>query len=312
MNQKNKNFLSDIPKIAQIVGAAVTAFLVYLLLHGGSTLNHSIAVPKPEVKIQTNTKTKTKTALSPLMLTAANAQNHFTVNGTVPSEAVKLSIDNELRATFGEGHFTNNLTVNEQIKPAKWLDHLKGFFDFFKLPGAELTANGDVLTLSGTAISLKTDVTNFVSNGTTVKALDVNTNVNTANTNALSALDGLSVNSDTQSILNAMNMQIINFASGSTQIPAVNQTVLKKAALLLKGKSDAFEIAGHADNVGNEANNLTLSEARAKAVLGFLAKQQVPANNMTAKGYGSAVPVASNDTETGRLKNRRIEYKLAK
>ena len=92
----------------------------------------------------------------------------------------------------------------------------------------------------------------------------------------------------------------------------MNQTVLKKAALLLKGKSDAFEIAGHADNVGNEANNLTLSEARAKAVLGFLAKQQVPANNMTAKGYGSAVPVASNDTETGRLKNRRIEYKLAK
>jgi outer membrane protein OmpA-like peptidoglycan-associated protein len=310
MNQKNKNFLSDIPKIAQIVGAAVTAFLVYLLLHGGSTLNHSIAVPKPEVKIQTNTKTKT--ALSPLMLTAANAQNHFTVNGTVPSEAIKLSIDNELRATFGEGHFTNNLTVNEQIKPAKWLDHLKGFFDFFKLPGAELTANGDVLTLSGTAISLKTDVTNFVGDGTTVKALDVNTNVNTANTNALSALDGLSVNSDTQSILNAMNMQIINFASGSTQIPAVNQTVLKKAALLLKGKSDGFEIAGHADNVGNEASNLTLSEARAKAVLGFLAKQQVPANNMTAKGYGSAVPVASNDTETGRLKNRRIEYKLAK
>lgn len=306
MNPKNKNFLSDVPKIAQIVGAAVTAFLVYLLLQGGSTLNHTIPVPKPVVKVQTNTKM----ALSPLMLTAVNAQNHFTLNGSVPSVAVKLSIDNELRTTFGEGRFTNNLAVNEQIKPAKWLDHLKGFFDFFKLPGAELTANGDVLTLSGTAVSFKEPLTALVGEGTTVKALDINSNVNTANTNALSALDSLSVNSDTQSILDAMNMQIINFASGSTQIPAINQTVLKKAAALLKGKTDVFEIAGHADNVGNEANNAKLSEARAKAVRGFLIKQQVPANNMTAKGYGSSIPVASNDTEAGRLKNRRIEYKL--
>ena len=306
MNHKNKNLLSDIPKAAQGGGAGVTAMLVYLLLQGGATFNHTIPVPKPVVKVQTNTKM----TLSPLTLTAVNTQNHFTLNGNVPSEAVKLSIDNELRASFGESHFTNNLTVSDQVKPAKWLDHLKGFFDFFKIPGAELTAHGDVLTLSGTAISLKEPLTAFVGEGTTVKALDIASNVNTANTNALSALDGLSVNSDTQSILDAMNMQIINFASGSAQIPAINQTVLKKAAILLQGKTNGFEIAGHADNIGNEANNIKLSEARAKAVRDFLIKQQVPASNMTAKGYGSSVPVASNDTETGRLKNRRIEYKL--
>ena len=306
MNHENKNLLSDIPKAAQVVGAGVTAFLVYLLLQGGATFNHTTPVPKPVVKVQTNTKM----TLSPLTLTAVNTQNHFTLNGNVPSEAVKLSIDNELRASFGESHFTNNLTVSDQVKPAKWLDHLKGFFDFFKIPGAELTAHGDVLTLSGTAISLKEPLTAFVGEGTTVKALDIASNVNTANTNALSALDGLSVNSDTQSILDAMNMQIINFASGSAQIPAINQTVLKKAAILLQGKTNGFEIAGHADNIGNEANNIKLSEARAKAVRDFLIKQQVPASHMTAKGYGSSVPVASNDTETGRLKNRRIEYKL--
>ena len=306
MNHENKNLLSDIPKAAQVVGAGVTAFLVYLLLQGGATFNHTTPVPKPVVKVQTNTKM----TLSPLTLTAVNTQNHFTLNGNVPSEAVKLSIDNELRASFGESHFTNNLTVSDQVKPAKWLDHLKGFFDFFKIPGAELTAHGDVLTLSGTAISLKEPLTAFVGEGTTVKALDIASTVNTANTNALSALDGLSVNSDTQSILDAMNMQIINFASGSAQIPAINQTVLKKAAILLQGKTNGFEIAGHADNIGNEANNIKLSEARAKAVRDFLIKQQVPASHMTAKGYGSSVPVASHDTETGRLKNRRIEYKL--
>ena len=152
-----------------------------------------------------------------MTLTASNTQNHFTLNGSVPSEAIKMSIDNELRATFGDGHYTNNLTVNEQLKPAKWLDKLKGFFGFFKLPGAELTANGDTLILSGTAISLKDGLTEFIGEGVNIKALDIASNVKTANTNALSSLDSLSVNSDAQAILDAMNLQIINFASGSAR-----------------------------------------------------------------------------------------------
>lgn len=107
-----------------------------------------------------------------------------------------------------------------------------------------MTAHGDVLTLSGTAISLKEPLTAFVGEGTTVKALDIASNVSTANTNALSALDGLSVNSDTQSILDAMNMQIINFASGSAQIPAINQTVLKKRLFCCKAKPMDLKLQG--------------------------------------------------------------------
>ena len=303
----------NIPLVAQYVGGAVSALLVALLLNGGMPLNRPIPAPKPDVKLaEPAKKTVPKVELAPMALTAVNAQNHFTLNGKVPSEAIKLNIENELRATFGDGHYTNNLTVDEKVKPAKWLDKLKGFFAFFKLPGAELTANGDTLTLSGTAVSLKDNLTEFVGEGTTVKALDVASNVKTANSNALSTLDTLSVNSDTESILNAMNMQIINFASGSTQIPAENQAILKKAAVLLKDKKVPFEIAGHADSVGNEAKNLKLSEQRAQAVRNFLIKQQVPADLMTAKGYGSSMPIASNDTEAGRLKNRRIEYRLIK
>ena len=310
--------LGDIPMIAQYTGAAVSALLVWLLLSGGATLNQPIPSGKPAAAPASAPasvpaeKPKAAVALAAMNLTASNAQNHFTISGSVPSEAIKMSIDNELRATFGDGHYTNNLTVNDQIKPAKWLDHLKGFFGFFKLPGAELTANGDILTLSGTAISLKNNLIEFVGDGTTVKALDIASNVKTANSNALSAMDNLSANSDAQAILNAMNMQIINFASGSSQIPAENQAILKKAAVLLKDKKVAFEVSGHADNVGNEANNLKLSEQRAKAVRDFLIKQEVPAEWISAKGYGSSVPVASNDTETGRLKNRRIEYRLTK
>ena len=306
------NLLGGIPCVAQYAGAAVSALLVLLLLNGGMNLNRLIPTPKPAIKAPVQVQKPKAVTLAPMNLTASNAQNHFTLSGSVPSEAIKMNIDNELRATFGDGHYTNNLTVNDQIKPAKWLDHLKGFFGFFKLPGAELTANGDTLTLSGTAISLKDNLTQFVGEGTTIKALDIASNVKTANSNALSALDELSVNSDSDAILNAMNMQIINFASGSSQIPLENQAILKKAAALLKGKTVPFEVSGHADNVGKETINLKLSEQRAKAVRDFLVKQEVPAEMISAKGYGSTVPVASNDTETGRLKNRRIEYRLLK
>ena len=150
---------NDVPHLAQWTGAAVSALLVWLLLSSGTTLNQPIPSGKPAATVPTSApaeKPKAAVALAAMNLTASNAQNHFTISGSVPSEAIKMSIDNELRATFGDGHYTNNLTVNDQIKPAKWLDHLKGFFGFFKLPGAELTANGDILTLSGTAISLKT------------------------------------------------------------------------------------------------------------------------------------------------------------
>lgn len=306
--QTNNAKNTQLPCIASITGVTVTALLVYLLMYGGSTFNHTITPPKPPVKVNT----AATVTLKPMNITAANAQNHFTINGSVPTETHKLSIENELRATFGEGRYTNNLTVNNQLKPAKWLEHVKGFFDFFKLPGSELSAQADILTLSGTAITLKDALTNFVGSDTTVKALDIASNVTAANTNALNAVDALSANSDSQAILEALNLQIINFASGSAQIPAANQEVLKKAALLLKDKTTGFEIAGHADNIGLESKNLKLSERRAKSVRDFLIKNQVPAELMIAKGYGSTMPIVGNETETGRLKNRRIEYRLLK
>jgi flagellar motor protein MotB len=255
------NKRNQIPCVASIAGVSVTALLVALLVYSSSPYQTSIQVPKVAVKVNS-----TSMILKPMSVTAVNAQNHFTLNGSVPSQAHKNAIENELRATFGEGRYTNNLSVNEQLKPAKWLDHIKGFFDFFKLPGSELSAQADVLTLSGTATPLKETISNFLGVDTTVKALDIASNVTAANTNALTVLEGLSENSETTAILEALNLQIINFASGSTAIPKQNQELLKKAAALLKTKVSPFEIAGHADNIGQETSNLKLSERRAKSV----------------------------------------------
>jgi len=68
-----------------------------------------------------------------------------------------------------------------------------------------------------------------------------------------------------------------------------------------------FSIEGYTDNVGGDAHNQTLSEKRAAAVKTYLMKAGVDEKRLTAKGFGTSKPVASNDTSLGRSENRRVE-----
>lgn len=70
------------------------------------------------------------------------------------------------------------------------------------------------------------------------------------------------------------------------------------------------EVAGHTDNVGTPAANLSLSQRRAQAVLGYLSGHGVPATRLRAHGYGETKPVAANDSEGHRAQNRRIELRI--
>lgn len=67
------------------------------------------------------------------------------------------------------------------------------------------------------------------------------------------------------------------------------------------------EIQGHTDNVGKKEYNLELSEKRAIAVMNYFISKGVPKERLTAKGYGISRPLASNDTDDGRAKNRRVQ-----
>ncbi len=69
-----------------------------------------------------------------------------------------------------------------------------------------------------------------------------------------------------------------------------------------------IEVAGHTDSDGEDSFNQALSEKRAQAVIDYLVKAGLPANRFTASGYGSTQPVAGNDTDDGKAKNRRIEF----
>ncbi|HVV54683.1 MAG TPA: OmpA family protein [Mucilaginibacter sp.] len=71
-----------------------------------------------------------------------------------------------------------------------------------------------------------------------------------------------------------------------------------------------IEISGHTDNVGSAESNQALSENRAKAVYEYLIANGIKADRLTYKGYGETQPIAGNDTDEGKAKNRRTEFKI--
>ena len=78
-------------------------------------------------------------------------------------------------------------------------------------------------------------------------------------------------------------------------------------AMLLMNAALNVEVQGHTDNVGGDAYNQTLSEERAKSVVVWLTARGIAPVRLTARGYGKTMPIASNDDELGRAKNRRVE-----
>ena len=75
-------------------------------------------------------------------------------------------------------------------------------------------------------------------------------------------------------------------------------------------KSVTIEIGGHTDNTGNPTSNQKLSENRAKSVYDYLVSKGIDPKRLSYKGYGSSKPIADNDSEEGRQKNRRTEYRV--
>lgn len=69
-----------------------------------------------------------------------------------------------------------------------------------------------------------------------------------------------------------------------------------------------IEVQGHTDSKGSKAYNLSLSERRAGAVTSYLASKGISNNRTEIKGYGEAIPKYSNESESGRSENRRVEF----
>ena len=104
----------------------------------------------------------------------------------------------------------------------------------------------------------------------------------------------------------------INFATARAEIDAGSATLLDRLADVARGcEGVRIAVGGHTDSTGEEVANVALSQARAEAVMTHLVSEGFPGEAVTAKGYGSAAPIADNATRDGRARNRRIELKVS-
>ncbi|WP_242689145.1 OmpA family protein [Pedobacter sp. SYSU D00535] len=112
-----------------------------------------------------------------------------------------------------------------------------------------------------------------------------------------------------QKVLNdAYNNLEFDFAKAT--IRSSSYPTLDKLATLLKENNWSLKLSGHTDNVGSERYNFGLSKDRAEAVKAYLVSKGANPSRIEATGYGELQPIASNETDPGRQRNRRVEFAL--
>lgn len=103
----------------------------------------------------------------------------------------------------------------------------------------------------------------------------------------------------------------INFNSNKYEILKESYRELSQLIALLRAHNDIkVSVVGHTDNIGDELANQVLSNNRAKAVRDYLVLNGIKTSRISFSGMGEIQPISSNETEQGRLLNRRVEFSL--
>ena len=259
-------------------------------------------------------------ATEPPRLELNNEDGVVHVTGAVHDEGAKVSILDALKSVFGADKVQGDITVDAKRDPAPWLAKLSDALASLKTGGVEAVFDGDSVNVGGAIgdadrdriiAALKSALGDSLSFGV---LRDHAADPSSANNKATNELTSLQSGFAPKDLIATLNKSIVNFPSDSAEVPPSMEPFLRNAATALKQLRPGYvlEIAGYTDNTGDPALNVALSQKRAEAVRDALIKDGADPATLIAKGYGSADPIASNDTPEGRLRNRRIEYRVVK
>lgn len=127
----------------------------------------------------------------------------------------------------------------------------------------------------------------------------------------LARIPGTSVERvDEETLLVHFDSDILFAVDQATLSSQALTTLTEVSGVLTEYPKTAVVIHGHTDSTGTDAHNQQLSERRAESVRGDLVGRGVTAERMATSGYGESQPIASNDTEDGRSRNRRVDILL--
>lgn len=316
--EKKGGFLKS---ILPIIGLIILGGLAWLLLRGCQDKPAPVAAPAQNAD-ETAPASMTAADATPATLNIAVDETGnavYSCRGQAGSEGVLGSIRTAIAGVFGTDKCSlETATGYSDTMPAA--DHLPAILGLMKgVPSSSVSIADKAVRFNA---GNEADVAKLIEGAKgilpadfTVEAepqLDVAAAVAGSINSAKQAISGLGDNASADDLVRALNLQIINFATDSSEIPAENQEILDLAATKLSALPEAtLKIIGHTDNQASHEYNQQLSEKRATAVRDYLVSKGVPAERLSVQGASYDHPVASNATEQGRFQNRRIEFTLS-
>lgn len=262
-----------------------------------------IATPAPVVKTARREPPKARPVIAakPHNFVWRRTIDGLVLKGDVPSQAIHDAIVEKASAIYPS--VDNQLTITNRAKGKHFDWAVKHAFELFPNSQTGVASWQDTkFSFQGTASRADESALRNLFFAPQTAALKGNFKVQILE-------DVKRCDEDFKTVLNSAT---VKFKTSSAEIAASSEQTIMELAKLAKSCPIDLQIEGHTDNVGREAFNQKLSEARAKSIVSALASLGVDTQRITAKGFGSLRPIAPNSTEEGRAENRRIEVKAAK
>lgn len=225
------------------------------------------------------------------------------VSGTVPNEATKAEVLERLRGVYGADRVVDRVEVGGVVTPANWSQYVAAMIG----PNLKQVSQGQ-LQVRGNTIDIRGEVANEAARQQVLSSLS------SAFDAHYGVQQNLRIGESKQRVLDAaLANRTVEFQSGSAVLTPEGRAVLDEMAAAIHRVDNPFiAIVGNTDNVGNRQANIALSLARADTVKAYLIAKGVPAAKLSVSGQGPDNPVASNDTDAGRARNRRIDFRISK
>ena len=233
---------------------------------------------------------------------AFGTDSKLVLTGSIPTQRKKDRVLSHARLVFGFGNVEDQISVSDSAPVLNWKGKTLDLMAKLAALGPfSLTLNNDAIAIDASVPddTIKSAWIDWLANFFVDKPLAVDAS-------ALRVDSSLPVQPsfDLSTLFNLS----VNFASGSLEIPDANKAEFDSAAEILQEDGRTIRIVGHTDSSGDADANRTLSDQRAGAVREYLVSKGVNPQKLSSYGLGQDRPIADNESEAGRAKNRRIEF----
>ncbi len=252
--------------------------------------------------------------LEPVEVNAAYDGATIVLTGQVLSVEQAAELEAAAAESVGAENVVNNLTVLDQGGDIEGADAqvsaLAGVIgNFGGLETAEATLIDNDLVVNGVGADAEAvDALNQAMASAGDAGLTVSGTVTLSETETTVDEEIVLLQAELDQLQDEIRENVV-FASDSAELTDVAKGTLDKVVAAMNTyERPVVETGGHTDSQGPEAYNLELSQRRADSVVAYLVEQGIDAQRLQPTGFGESQPVATNDTDEGRLENRRVAF----